>query len=456
MKGRLKFRTTSGRGSLGVAALALLLPCGGQAMSEMSQDEMSAVTGEGIAIGLEDIRLQAGPTTRFEAVGATPSTNKFQRADARWYGFTLASDSPVSAWAGPCGAGIAGLGCPIGGTIEYLAAFDNPYILRAFDYSRIAYNGTDINRTVLELLGPTEHDPYRYSAWVEFEVGGTDTTTGDILQGQAILGGGLLYREENGERLNSKIRILSHSDPFDPTIAFVWHNNWQGDFRYSVNQTFMSQGQPGIPPVFGDVEGFYALNMDVFMPVGHLFYQSIILGSTPAADGNFRVELTRPDGGVNAVIDDFYSTADSSGYVRRNPDGTDARPARYYETHGHFRIGDWTPPTTCDTDTSGEAYNCIPRMTGTKNLPRSTDDGLFFVAYSATSTSAQFQAFSERVAPPTDTALKDYNADNGAFRNNGYLQTNGNNSTDFNAVNLGDGRIEGMLIQHVELRTRGI
>lgn len=434
-----------------ISCCLVLVPAAAYSMAELNQDEMASVTGEGIAIGFEDIRLQTSPTTRFEAIGAPPTDPRFQRADARWYGFTLSSNSPVSSWAGPCGPGIAGLGCPIGGTIDYLAPFDNPYILRAFDYQGLNFNGDTTTQTVLELLGPSEHDPYRYSAWVEFVVGGSD-----VLQGQAILDDGELFRTDRfGTRQNSEIRILSHSDPNDPTIAFVWHNNWKGDFRYSLNQGFASQDIEGFPPLFTDVEGFYTLNIEVYMPLGQLFYQSLILDDVASAPGNFRLELTRINEQASSVISDFYSTADASGYQRRTTAGADARPARYYETHGLFRMGDWTPPTTCSAGGAG-AFNCIPPMAGTKNGPYATDDGMFFVSRDLSSTSARFSVYSDRVAPPTGSTLTNYNAGDGPFRgDNNFFETNSNNGLT-NTVNLGDGRIEGMLIQHLELRTRGV
>lgn len=438
-----------------IAAITLALAAGGVhaaakeqplrtggGLQPLEEEELSRVTGEGIAIGLEDIRLATGPSTRLEIIGEDVPGDAFQRADARWYGFTLSGDDPQSTWVGSCGAGIDGMGCPIGGQIEYLAPFDNPYLLRTFDYEGISYLGPSTTQTVFELLGPTEHDPYRYSAWVEFVIGGTE-----YLQGQAMLSNARLFREDGGERHNSKIRMLSHTDPDDPTIAFIWHNHWQGDFRYSVNQAFSSQDAEGVPPLFTDVEGFYARGLDVYMPLGHMFYQSLVLDHVPDENGNqtgnFRLELTRPNPNADQVLEDFYSTADASGYQRTG------RPDRYYETHGHFRIGDWTPSTTCERDTSGEASNCIPAMTGTMNTPFSTDSGLFFVARDQQSSGAEFFAYAEQPEVPTGDDLKDnYTADDGFNTISAEAWTN--------QVNLGDGRIEGMLIQHMELRTLGI
>lgn len=428
------------------AFLMLLgLSAGTCAMTAIDDQEMSEISGTGLAFGLEDVRIQAGPTTYFEATGTVPSAGPFKRGDVRWYGFALSGSNPVTSWGGTCGAGINGMGCPIGDTIDNLAAFDNPYILRVFDYNAQPsgaltrnYSGAPTSQAVLEYLAPTNADPYRYAAWIEIVVG---ANIQDKIQGQAIMTNAKL---NSSDGKNSKIRIVKHTDPSDPTVGFIWENHWQGDFRYSVNQTFFSPDTAGVTPFYTDVEGAYALNIQTFVPLGQLFYQSIILDDLEGVDdGNFRIELTRPNPLSADVYEDFYSIAGQNGYQRGG------RSARYGETHGYFRIGDWTP--ACRTGN----VNCTTPMAGTKNGVQDTTDGLFFVAYDQFSTSARFNAFSDREAIyPNGQAPGGGNSDIDNIST--IPRLNNSNNNNYNQINLGDSRIEGILFQHFELRTRGI
>jgi hypothetical protein len=409
-------------------------------LEPMDDDDLSAFTGEGIAIGLEDIRILSGPSSRFEILGQVPNPPA-KKADARWYGISVSSNVGVTSWIGSCTAGIAGMGCPIGGVIPNLAPFDNPFILRVFDYTGLDFQGATVQQSVFELLAPTQHDPARVANWSELVV---NNNVNDKLQGQLIFANSRLNTVRDGVRRNNKVRIISHTDVSDPTIGFIWENHYRGDFRFSVNQTFLSQDAVGVTPWFGNVEGLYVLNLDVYFPVGHMFYQSLILDSVPSKDGNFRIELTRPGVLSNTVRTDFYSLApgDTVGYNRLN------RPARYYETHAYFRYGDWTPPDTCNND-PGVATNCIPRMTGTKNTQSAVNDGMFFVAWDQAASAAQFNAYSSRPMPPTGSTLRSADARTDSIPVTVYSQN-------LNAVNLGDGRIEGLLVNHMELITRGV
>jgi hypothetical protein len=421
----------------GVAAHAMLPGAG---FEPIEDDELSGMTGEGIAIALEDIRILAGPTSRFEIIGQVPLPPA-KKADARWYGISVSSNEAVTSWLGACTAGIGNMGCPIGGTIANLAPFDNPFILRVFDYSGLDFQGATVQQSVFEFLAPTQHERAKVSNWNELVV---NNNVNDKLQGQLVFGNAVLNTVRGGVRRNNKIRIVSHTDVNDPTIGFIWENHWRGDFRYSVNQSFISQDTVGVPPWFTADEGFYTRNIEVFFPLGQMFYQSLILDSVPAQDGNFRIELTRPGVLSNTVRQDFYSLApgDTVGYNRLN------RPARYYETHAFFRYGDWTPPDTC-ANNPANAPNCLPRMLGTNNAATSTDDGMFFVAWSRTDPAAQFQAFASREVPPTGATLNNANSSSAVIPR--VTQT-----ANLNVVNLGDGRIEGLLVQHMELITRGV
>lgn len=427
------FRLTGSYIRLLAALVPLVLTPAVLALTPMSENEMSGVTGEGIALAFEDLRVQAGGTSYFEATGTpTVAGSQFQRADARYYGITLSGTTPVNSWTGICNAGIADMGCPIGDTIDRFAAFDNPFILRVADKSGIQFDGSTGSRTILELLGPTDQDPWRMGMWTEALVGGGP----DKLQGQVILNNSTLTSQVNGENVSNKIRMLEHSNEDDPTVGFIWENHYTGDFRFSVNQTFLSSDQRGVTPFFGDVEGMYARHIQTYVPLGQLHYQSLILDDTAANDGNFIIEVTRLDPDASNAYNDFYSIADGNGDgtpdclgFRCDVDGNgeiDPRPDRYFETHGYFRIGDWYP---------GSAD-------GTNNSPTSTDDGIFFVAYDDSASGAQFPAYS---FIPDQSAIDDPPTNN----------DNPNNGS-YNVVNLGDGRIEGMLVKHLEIVTKGV
>ena len=402
------------------------------AMVALEEDEMSEVSGAGLALGLQDIRIQASPTTYLEMLGTNPPGGSvLDRGDFRFYGFALSGTTPTATWFGLCGVGYAGMGCPIGDTIDLLSPFDNPLLIRVQSYNGINHLGVNSSQTVFEWLGPTSMDPYRYAYWGELVVGSNVTGTANRLQGQVIMNDAKLISRVNGADRNAKIRIVKHTDPGDQTVGFIWHNHWQGDFRFSTAQDFFSPDAFGAPPSFNQREGFYALNIQTYVPLGHMFYQDIILDDV-GGTGNFRVELTRPNGSSAAVYNDFYSIAGANGYQRAG------RSNRYYETHGYFRIGDWTPPCP------GGSTNCLaPAAGGVKNGIADTNDGIFFASWDPVAASAQFNAFSSR----PDTS----NVDTGSI---GTL--NNTNNGNRNIVNLGDGRIEGMLFQHFELRTLGV
>ncbi|HEX6590527.1 MAG TPA: hypothetical protein VF050_00840, partial [Moraxellaceae bacterium] len=102
-------------------ACSLLSPVAAYALDELADDAMGSVTGEGIAIVLNDIALKASPTSFIELTGAnvTGSELAYLRGDLRWYGmsYTGATGGAGQTWSGACSSGIMDMGCPIGGTI---------------------------------------------------------------------------------------------------------------------------------------------------------------------------------------------------------------------------------------------------------------------------------------------------------------------------------------------------
>lgn len=480
-------------------ALLLLPAAAHAAMVALEDEELSEQTGAAITIGWENLRFLAGPTTYLEAKGdftlAPPAP--WKRGDLRYYGFGYSGITPVASYAGTCSAGYNGLGCPIGNVIPYFMSFDNPLIIRVFDYTGIRVGGTALTQTVFEFLGPTNSSPFRYSWWADLLVNNSNTTR---LQGQAVSNNVKLSTVENGVRNNMKIRLVRHSDALDPTIGLIWENHWSGDFRYSVNQAFYSADTFGVPPVFTSAEGMYALNVKSFWPLGQLHYQSWIFDDVPTDPGNFRWEITRPN--TAGAYANFYAvaTGDTLGYRRRDPaSGVIAKPsnaaltaANWYRTHAYLTFGDWWPnvnqyahpnnggvalPTHpnhwFDSGLAGcSAATTVTNGTGC-NGRYSTSDGMFFVSYDPSGggnppnpsptpagggeyrpgaytayTGARFYAFSDVLNPG------DY--DGGDDNRKGVNRTNNPWNGPTNSVNLGDGRIYGILVNHIELKTRGI
>lgn len=390
------------------------------------------------------------------------------------------------------------MGCPIGNVIPYFMPFDNPLIIRVFDYTAVRFGGTNLTQTVFEFLGPTNSSPFRYSWWADLLV---NSSAAMRLQGQAVSNNVKLSTVENGVRNNMKIRVVRHTNALDPTIGLIFENHWAGDFRYSVNQAFFSPDSYGVPPVFTSAEGFYALNVKSFWPLGQLHYQSWIFDDVPTDPGNFRWTITTPNS-VGAYTN-FYSawTGDTTGYTRRNAStGVIVKPSssvltdrNWYRTHAYLTFGDWWPnvnhyvhpnnggvalPTHPNHWLDSGLSACSASTTVTNgvgcNGRYSTSDGMFFVSYDPSGagnppnpsptypgngeyrpvagytayTGARFYAFSDVLN------AADYDGgDNGRF---GVTRIANPWNGPTSAVNLGDGRIYGVLINHIELRTTGL
>lgn len=77
---------------LAIPLLLLALPA--PAIEALDDADLSAVSGAGIAIALEDWRFAMEPTGYMEQTGsdwagARPAGLSFRRGDLRWYGFTM-------------------------------------------------------------------------------------------------------------------------------------------------------------------------------------------------------------------------------------------------------------------------------------------------------------------------------------------------------------------------------
>jgi hypothetical protein len=445
----------------------LVLSPAAPALIPLPDEELSNHTGAAIAIGWENLRFLSGATTYLEALGDStlPPVAPWKRGDLRWYGFGYSGVTPVSGYAGPCTAGIGGMGCPIGDTIPYFMPFDNPLLIRVQDYTALRFSGSSLTQTVFEFLGPTDSSPFRYSWWGEVMV---NQNQNDILQGQAISNNVKLSTvdQPGGSRNNMKIRIVKHTNLSDPTLGFIWENHWAADFRYSVNQAFYSADTYGVAPVFTSTEGFYTRNIRVFMPVGQLHYQSLIVDDV-GGSGNFRWEVTRPTSA--GAYTHFYaqSAGDTQGYTRSGlPTGTALTAPNWYRTHGYFEFGDYFPaddafapagigsnvwPATHPTSGAGSCANAaaLPATQGVGCNGRfSISDGMFFVSYDQTSNAARFTAFSD--------VLNVGDFDGGGNNVYGVARINNPYNGLTNVVNLGDSRFKGILINHLEIRTTGL
>ena len=370
------------------------------ALQEMSDDSMSEVQGAGLAFGLDDIRFQMAPTSYIEQIGgAAGADTSFNRGDLRWSGFTMSGWSAGETagsrqtWAGSCADGFNNMGCPISSEgIDNYANHDNPFVLRVFERQMVGLNaaGDDwvgspvvngvstggVNRTVLELLGPSDSQDFRWAFWGDIQASETDANgnitnvLGNLRNQNLILGkpatfvkppsiagtnpatnaveGPVLQLfQYRGARVGGGGELLSP----DETFGLLYHSRLSGDYRFSVNQINDAVDADPVPQ-FSNEEGLYFTNVNAYVPLGQLYYQSIVLDSVKpgpnlAGDGNFIIELTRIPNDPNAY-NDFYSVAGQQGYQRAN------RNDRYYETHGYVEWGDYFP--ACQAGQN----NCLP------------------------------------------------------------------------------------------------
>ena len=483
-----------------LACVGVVFSMQAHGMDVLPDEQMSSVSGAGIAIALEDWRFSIEPTGYIEQTGsdwaaARPAGLSFRRGDLRWYGFTMSALDGVGAqttWteANCASAGFNGLGCSRGGGVSRFAAHDNPYVVRAFNYPGFNTNGVAITRTVLDVLAPSTagavpaitnaQDDYRFAFWGEIEVDRNNRFPGDA---GAAIGAGQSNRLKSqtiiqGNAQNSVLRLFRVTDPAagntnvnNQTLGMLYHSYLKGDFRFSLAQAGVTSDAQGVAVVFHPNEGLHFRNVRAYVPLGQMFYQAMTLDSTrgPAPgyalvkDGNFTLELGRIPNVTNAY-NDFYSllAGDTTGYLtaRNGLDGVNlTKPsARYYETHGYSRWGDWFP--TC------AGAGCVS-STGTRNTANATNDGIFFYALTAvpffTYRWSRLDVTDFRARTNSPSVLADRNrlgmtrgaegtSGNGTLGNFQRIDTTVAAST---AINLGDARIEGMSINYLKLTSLG-
>lgn len=501
-----------------LACASLLAASPAAAMTALDDEELVEHTGEGLAFALDDFRFLMSADSYIEQVGSAVPTNcasagctsaggggvagvgpvwtttvpynaaahnprsvatagnyfSFVRGDLRWYGLSISStsnDQTAGNWDGSTcvgASGIDGLGCPRGGYIDNFSPYDNPYVLRAFSYSDILYDGTTGARTVLELLAPTDQPFYRFSFWGETEAGKNVTCTGTACGTRTLKSQSIIQGNAEG----SVLRIFQFSNAADPTFGLYYHSFLQGDYRFTVKQV-ATNDTIGVPVAFDQFEGIHFKNVRAFLPLGQLHYQAITLDDTPAKNGNFFVELTLlPD--TAGVYNAHYAlnANDVSGYGGSDYTGTGAavgsgyatalyavrcpllncgasftvngvanaalQPAtRYSTTHGYVRWGD----RACN----GSSCTAGADDAGGVNTTDAVNDGIFFLGSGYAAATTTFQSFARRptvISMATGSAVPTW-------------QNSTANGVNRYRVNLGDARIEGLMLHKLRITSLG-
>lgn len=406
-----------------VLSLAALVITSASALENISDEGLSGVSGEGLAFPFENIRLQMAPTSFVELTGVpfasctggtaaspTPSgcVSFLKRGDLRYYGLTISQGATYSGLSSnkmtynlstantmnwdrtSCTGGINGMGCPASqyGINEYSTA-DNPFVLRAFDYDKMGYGGTNTTQTVLEFIGPSNMDPFRWAFWGEAEAGrvvdatGAITGTTGLLKNQVLILGKAAARvkppslngyDDTGASANPYVGpvLRLFQDGRTSSLGLAYASRLSGDFRFSVNQLNDTQDARGLVPTFTTDEGLYFHNVNAYMPLGQLNYQTVTFDRVAAGNGNFIMELTSIPNtagvyGAHYSLPTFSTapfgacgaanftgtTTPCNQYVQGyNRDKNSALTA-YYDTHGYVEWGTAFPswanvwPTIC-------------------------------------------------------------------------------------------------------------
>lgn len=362
-----------------------------QGLTELEDAEMSQVQGAGLAFPFDEFRFQMAPTSFLEFTGSDtdPLETTFIRGDLRYYGLTMSRGSSGGAggsiWnsnlqyldGSTCSdSGFFGLGCPASGdNLINFANFDNPYVWRAFNYTGFEPDGTPTSdRSVFEILGPSNMDPFRWSFFGEVEsgreVGAVNSNGLAPITGancDAGSGSGCLTHMQNiilgkpvslekpvgvagGESASNPyrapvLRFFQYAgidgDAENPaTYGIQYEHRLSGDYRLSVHSDADTPSR-GELPTFTNREGLYFRDVQAYLPLGQLHYQALVFDDSQpgnsgmvTTNGNISIELTRIPN-VTDVYNDFYSLApgDTEGYQRTG------RPDRYYETHGYVEWG---------------------------------------------------------------------------------------------------------------------
>ncbi|MBP23212.1 hypothetical protein ACMG4M_08930 [Alcanivorax sp. IL3] len=363
------------------------------ALQELDDSSLSDVQGAGLAFAMDDFSFRFAPTSYIELTGTQAQGAGWERGDARYYGLSITNGEQIAGmdWHGSgCGSGGAfgndHLACPMGtdngGGIGAFASIYDPYVLRAYKYEGYDYSGAYLSTpanmpTVMELIGPSDTDRWRWSFWGELEVDRLNNNPADgalnnsynvggadFLQSQTIIHGKPVTTDGRPARLRL-MRTTGMDSALYPwadsnTFGINYESALSGDFRFSVRQKANSEDRLHWVPDFEDNEGMYFKNVDAYLPLGQLHYQALTLDAVRSGSerGNFIIELTRIPN-IAAVYEDFYC----DGPCNINGNGEIQNPNE--DTLGYVRWGDFT-----DFDLNGPSG--LPGATDTNN-------GIYFV-----------------------------------------------------------------------------
>lgn len=393
------------------------------AMEELAEDDMRVATGEGIALALDNFSFRMAPTSYIEMTGTTPSgaaaTAGWKRGDLRWYGLSMTGGDPSAGadWYAPTGGGCTvgtdGLGCPMGtAAIKDFASVYNPYLIRVFQYAGYNYQGTCLGTvvsgacttvtaaspTVYEFIGPSKGDTWRWAFW-----GQLDVASGGALADQGYLQSQTIIRGKNStlDGKSTKLQLLQTPTTVttEQSLSLVYESRLSGDFRFSLGQKAVGTEARNNVPDFNDTEGLYFKNVDAFLQLGQLNYQTMVFRSAPALDGNFILELTAiPD--VANVYNSFYcgtNTCTTTTFQGGKAGSTGAiltsdvvnqtpNPA----THGYVRWGTTTgaAPTEGSTTDATNGIYFRDNAGGIINIGRAKIEGMMIQSLKMTSLGA--------------------------------------------------------------------
>jgi hypothetical protein len=470
--------------SLFTFSLACLLPAGAHALAEITDVEMSGVTGTGLAFVFDDFSLRQAPTSYIELIGSEPTVqaaaNGWQRGDPRYYGLSMTSGSANGTdWFGNgCTGGP--LACPLGlGDGDYgidaFASIYDPFVLRVFEYTGFDYQGNwkgadpgnlpggtsvEAMPTILEFKGPSNTDTWRWSFWGELEVGrnavspagqGTCNSSGgsaagcsgsaDFLQSQTIILGkpvasGYRWNGYNGAGIDqgysatsgksSILRLMQTQNDADATLGITYQSALSGDFRFSVRQTTTSPDALHWVPDFNDAEGMHFKNVDAFLPLGTLHYQALTFSGVSSFDSNANPIAPTQNGNF---------TVELTG-IPNNP-----------SIYSHFYCG----------ETDG---NCALTAAGAIANPNADTHG--YVRWGNWCTDASCTAvidpYSSASLGTGEYDLPTYNSTGNGIYYTGSTRTPADHPgipANTDTVNIGISRIEGMLIHQLKITTLG-
>jgi hypothetical protein len=212
---------------------------------------------------------------------------------------------------------------------------------------------TPISKAIYEFLAPTLQPNYTFSWWGEMESGSTRnsltqplaTNAGNLIKSQNII---------RGNAAGSVFRLFQFTQAGNQTFGMSYHSRLRGDYRLSVAQVDPDGAGPlaisdviGVPTHFAGTEGMYFRNVDAFIPLGQLYYQALTI-SAVGTSGNFEIALT-PIPDTALVYNKHYAlnAGDTKGYETARMNNTGGTNTADYDlTHGYSRWGSWTATGT--------------------------------------------------------------------------------------------------------------